>query len=124
MGQELLAIMLRPCYRGGGIAVSVIPTPPALLVHAKSVLSATGRVPLVPYALQRQFAGNSHFPENSQMGLLNRKKCAIGLDIGSSSVKLMELEHDAKAGASIASAAMQGANTRRPPPGAPAPAAA
>ena len=33
------------------------------------------------------------------MGLLNRKKCAIGLDIGSSSVKLMELDHDAKAGA-------------------------
>ena len=31
------------------------------------------------------------------MGLLNRKKCAIGLDIGSSSVKLMELDHDAKA---------------------------
>ena len=33
------------------------------------------------------------------MGLLNRKKCAIGLDIGSSSVKLMELDHDTKAGA-------------------------
>jgi len=31
------------------------------------------------------------------MGLLNRKKCAIGLDIGSSSVKLMELDHDTKA---------------------------
>lgn len=32
------------------------------------------------------------------MGLLNRKKRAIGLDIGSSSVKLMELEMDAKSG--------------------------
>jgi type IV pilus assembly protein PilM len=33
------------------------------------------------------------------MGLLNRNKRAIGLDIGSSSVKLMELEHDGKTGA-------------------------
>ena len=32
------------------------------------------------------------------MGLLSRNKRAIGLDIGSSSVKLMELEHDPKAG--------------------------
>ena len=32
------------------------------------------------------------------MGLLKRNKRAIGLDIGSSSVKLMELEHDPKAG--------------------------